>query len=132
MASPRPDQRSAFANDEASDMPAPIRRLLNDFGFGDRTQLDAVAASLLRHLCDAPGLHAVLHVGLCRGSRTTRSAAVARLKAQMTQEASILAPHSPLAAPRGKPGSVHDNRRIYEQSATADDGDRLCTEASAH
>jgi hypothetical protein len=37
-----------------SDMPVHIRRLVNDFDFGDRTQLDPVVPSLLRHLCDAP------------------------------------------------------------------------------
>lgn len=77
-----------------SDMPTHIRRLVNDFGFGDRTQLDAVVPSLLRHLCDAPGLLAVMHVVLMpKFKDDTLSRAVARLKARMRQEATMLAPH---------------------------------------
>ena len=37
-----------------------------------------------------------------------------------------------LAAAGGNPSSAYDNRRIHEQLDAADDGDRLCTEASVH
>jgi hypothetical protein len=77
-----------------SDMPAHIRGLVNDFGFGDRTQLDPVVPSLLRHLCAVPGLLAVLHVTpVPRFKDGTLGHAVAPLSAGMTRQASSLAPY---------------------------------------
>ena len=77
-----------------SDMPPHIRRLINDLGFGNRTQLDPVVPSLLRHLCDAPGLLAVLHVILVPQFKDgTLRQVVARLKSAMTHEATTLAPY---------------------------------------
>ena len=50
--------------------------------------------SLLRHLCDAPGLLAVLHVVLVPQFKDgTLRQVVARLKSAMTHEATTLAPY---------------------------------------
>ena len=47
------------------DIMAPeVRRLINDFGFGDRVKLDPVVPSLYRHLTGWPGYLGVLHVTL--------------------------------------------------------------------
>ena len=75
-----------------SEMPNHIRHLINDLGFGDRTHLDPVVPSLFRHLCDASGLLAILHVVLAPTFRDgTMSTAVARLHASMVKEAERLA-----------------------------------------
>ena len=75
-------------------MPIHIRRMVNDFGFGDRTRLDPVVPSLLRHLCDAPGLLAVLHVILVPMFKAgSISEPFALLRAAMAKEAARLAPH---------------------------------------
>ena len=68
--------------------------MINDFGSGDRAELDAVVPSLLRHLCDAPGLLAILHVVLVPKFRDgTLAAAFARMKASMLREAERVAPY---------------------------------------
>jgi hypothetical protein len=76
-----------------ADMPTHIRRLINDFGFGDRTELDPIVPSLLRHLCSTPALLAVLHVVFVPQFQDGRlAAAIARLREALTQEAERLAP----------------------------------------
>jgi hypothetical protein len=76
-----------------AEMPGHIRRMVNDFGFGDRTGLDPVVPSLLRHLCDEPSLLAVLHVVLAPKFKDgTLTNAMARLTAAMALEAERLAP----------------------------------------
>lgn len=75
-------------------MPDHIRRMINDLGFGDRTQLDAVVPSLFRHLCEAPGLLAILHVVLApKFKDSTMATAVASLRVSMVEKAALLAPH---------------------------------------
>ena len=76
-----------------AEMPSHIRRMINDFGFGDRTRLDPVVPSLLRHLCDAPGLLAILHVVLTPKFKDgTLSNALAKLRTAMAQAAAGIAP----------------------------------------
>jgi hypothetical protein len=76
-----------------ADMPPHIRRLINDFGFGDRTRLDPIVPSLLRHLCETPALLAVLHVVFVPQFRDgTMAAAIARLRDALVQEAERIAP----------------------------------------
>jgi hypothetical protein len=41
-----------------------LRSLINDFGFGDRSKLDAVVPSLFRHLAHWPKYLATLHISL--------------------------------------------------------------------
>jgi hypothetical protein len=74
------------------EMPVHIRRMINDLGFGDRSQLDRVVPSLFRHLCDAPGLLAIVHVVLAPKFRDNSLAcAVDCLSAAMANEAAGLA-----------------------------------------
>jgi hypothetical protein len=47
-----------------ADMTPPIRRLIQDFGFGDRAQHDSVVPSLFRHFTGSPALLSILHVVL--------------------------------------------------------------------
>jgi hypothetical protein len=76
-----------------ADMPPHIRWLINDFGFGDRTQLDSIVPSLLRHLCETPTLLGVLHVVFVPRFRDgTLAAAIARLREALAQEAEQIAP----------------------------------------
>jgi hypothetical protein len=76
-----------------ADMPLHIRHLINDFSFGDRTQLDPIVPSLLRHLCSTPALLAVLHVVFVPQFRDgTLAAAIARLREALAREAERLAP----------------------------------------
>lgn len=76
-----------------ADMSPHIRRLINDFGFGDRTQFDPIVPSLLRHLCGTPTLLALLHVAFVPQFRDgTLAAAIARLRDALAQEAERLAP----------------------------------------
>jgi hypothetical protein len=108
-----------------SDMPVHIRRLVNDFSFGDRTQLDPVVPSLLRL--------ALLHVALVpRFKDGTLGHAVARLTTGMKREAAMLAPYIAPCRCWLQPQQRVRQSKNHEQLDTADDGDRLCTEASAH
>lgn len=76
-----------------ADMPPHIRHIINDFGFGDRSRLDTVVPSLLRHFADTPGLLAVLHVILVPQFKDgTLRSFVDQLKGSMVREAAILAP----------------------------------------
>lgn len=75
-----------------AEMSGDMRWLLNDLGFGDRTQLDAVVPSLYRHLTDWPAYLAALHVALApRFSDGTISAHTARVETAMALEATVLA-----------------------------------------
>ena len=116
-----------------SDMPPHTRRLINDLGFGDRTQLDPVVPSLLLYLCDAPGLLAVLHVVLVPQFKDGTLQVVARLKSAMTHEATTLAPYiAPLPQLTATPSAL---TVMEEFTATVGfriwTGDRLCTQAAA-
>jgi hypothetical protein len=72
-----------------------IRWLLNDLGFGDRSQLDAVVPSLYRHLTDWPIYLAVLHMSLAPHFRDGTMAAYAtRVEHAMAIEAVALARHT--------------------------------------
>lgn len=75
-----------------AEMTMDVRWLLNDLGFGDRTQLDPVVPSLFRHLTDWPAYLAALHMTLAPRFRDGRMAAdVARVEQTMAAEASSLA-----------------------------------------
>ncbi|MBS0244960.1 MAG: hypothetical protein JSS20_22535, partial [Proteobacteria bacterium] len=74
------------------DMPLHIRRLVNDLGFGDRSQLDVVVPSLLRHLAGAPALLGVMHVLLIpKLTNGSLRAATDALYAEMQSSAAELA-----------------------------------------
>jgi hypothetical protein len=47
-----------------ADMTPAVRRLIQDFGFGDRSKPDLVVPSLFRHFTAEPALLAILHVVL--------------------------------------------------------------------
>ena len=84
-------------------MTPPIRRLINDIGFGDRRRLDAVVPSLLRHLAGTPGLLAIVHTILIPrlhdGSlRTATDALHAQMQAAAQELAGCIGPLPRLAA----------------------------------
>ena len=84
-------------------MAPPIRRLVNDIGFGDRRALDAVVPSLLRHLAGTPGLlaivHTILNPRLHDGSlRTATDALHAQMQAAAQELAGCIGPLPRLAA----------------------------------
>lgn len=73
-------------------MHADVRWLLNDLGFGERSQLDPVVPSLFRHLTPWPAYLAVLHIGLAPRFRDgSMAGAVARVERAMAAEAAALA-----------------------------------------
>lgn len=79
-----------------------LRRLINDFGFGDRVELDPVVPSLYRHLTGWPGYLAVLHVTLTPRFRDGSMAVMTQqLRRAMAREAELIAdflPAQPLVA----------------------------------
>lgn len=76
-----------------AEMPPSLRRLVNDIGFGDRTQLDAVVPSLLRHLAESPALLGLLHVLLIPKLRDgSLEAQTDALRREMVAAADALAP----------------------------------------
>lgn len=75
-----------------ADMPAQTLRLIQDFGFGDRSQPDPVVPSLFRHFTGMPALLALLHVMLVPRFRDgTLAQAVAGMRRAMQNEADRLA-----------------------------------------
>jgi hypothetical protein len=96
-----------------SEMPPHIRRMINDFGFGDRSKLDPVVPSLLRHLCDTPGLLAIVHVVLVpRFKDGTLAQPIGRLRSAMVDEAAKLAPH---IAPLPQLAAMPTARTVIDQ-----------------
>jgi hypothetical protein len=69
-----------------------VRRLIQDFGFSDRSQPDPVVPSLFRHFTDMPALLAILHVMLVPRFRDDSLArAVTVMHRAMRSEAALLA-----------------------------------------
>ncbi len=75
-----------------TEMSADVRWLLNDFRFGDRSQLDAVVPSLFRHLTGWPAYLSVLHIALAPRFRDgTMADHATRVEHAMAAEATTLA-----------------------------------------
>jgi hypothetical protein len=81
-------------------IPPDLRRLINDLGFGDRTQPVTVVPSLYRHFTAWPALIGLVHVNLAPAFRDgTLAFAVEALHAEMRAKATEIAPTlAPLAA----------------------------------
>lgn len=98
-------------------MPPHVRRLVNDIGFGDRTALDAVVPSLLRHIAGNPPLLAALHVAIRpRFADGTLSRLTGALHTEMTAAADHLACQlAPLPRLAGLAGVQATMREFTEQ-----------------
>jgi len=59
---PAPIPGALSAMVRPADIPPHLRRVINDIGFGDRSTLDTVVPSLMRHFAIEPGLLGLLHV----------------------------------------------------------------------
>lgn len=76
------------------DIPPHLRRVINDLGFGDRSQLDTVVPSLWRHLAGEPGLLGLLHVVLAPKFRDgSLKQVINAFQSKMRDAASEFAPH---------------------------------------
>ena len=102
-------------------MPPMLRRLINDFGFGDRSRLDPVVPSLYRHLTGWPGYLAVMHVTLVPRFRDGSIArATQQVHEAMKVGASSIAHHLPPlrllpAAPHVEATLVHFTTTVIPQ-----------------
>jgi hypothetical protein len=77
-------------------MAPPLRWLINDFGFGDRSKLDPVVPSLFRHLAHWPKYLETLHVWLLPRFRDHGIVTASNdLQKAMIREAAIIAPNLP-------------------------------------
>ena len=91
---PQPIPGALSTMDRPADIPLHLRRVINDIGFGDRSSLDQVVPSLLRHLAVEPGLLGLLHVVLTPKLRDgSLKAATDALYARMRDAAGELALH---------------------------------------
>ena len=102
-------------------MPPQLRRLINDFGFGDRSRSDPVVPSLYRHLIGWPGYLAVMHVTLVPRFRDGTIARATQLVHEaMKVETSSIAHHLPPlrllpAAPHVEATLVHFTTTVIPQ-----------------
>lgn len=98
-----------------------LRRLINDFGFGDRSHIDPVVPSLYRHLTGWPGYLAVMHVTLVPHFRDGSIArATKHVQQAMKTESEAIAHHLPPlrrlpAAPHVKATLVHFTTTVIPQ-----------------
>lgn len=75
-----------------TEMSADLRWLLNDLGYGDRSQLDAVVPSFYRHLTDWPAYLSVLHINLAPRFRDgTIGHHASRVENAIAAQATVLA-----------------------------------------
>ena len=78
------------------EMAPPVRWLINDFGFGDRSRLNPVVPSLFRHLTSWPSYLATLHVTLLPRFRDgSLSKAMLELQQAMAREVAPVAAYLP-------------------------------------